>query len=172
MNEEIWKDIEGYEGLYQISNLGNVRSVQHIVTISDPKRNRTYTKTFPEQFRKTCYDPKGYVQINLKKGKVNKRYRVHRLVALAFIPNPSNLPQVNHKDEDKSNNRVDNLEWCTNEYNSKYGTRLERISDKLTGKSTHNSISITIDGVEYESISKASQALGISTYKIKKLYGQ
>lgn len=106
--EEIWKDITHYEGLYQVSNLGRVRTVAtgKIKVQSD--------------------NGKGYQKVNLwKNGKGRNEY-VHRLVALAFIPNPEKLPQVNHKDEDKANNFADNLEWCDNSYNNSYGTKIER----------------------------------------------
>ena len=107
MNNEIWKDIEGYEGLYQVSNLGNIKRIfkSHIVLC------------------KPSFDTRGYKQIVLSKNRKRKSYKVHRLVAKAFIPNHNNLPCINHKDEDKTNNCVDNLEWCTIEYNNNYGTR-------------------------------------------------
>ena len=112
--EEIWKDIEGYEGLYQISNLGRVKSL-----------GNTHYKT--TRILVVYKNKNGYCGINLcKKGKVTK-YRIHRLVATAFIPNPNNYPEVNHKDENKSNNRVDNLEWCTHHYNSIYNELPKRI---------------------------------------------
>lgn len=108
MTEEIWKDIEGYEG-YQISNIGRVR------------RN--------DRLLKTIKYNTGYLRTGLCKDGKQKLYYVHRLVAKAFIPNPDNLPQVNHKDEDKTNNRVDNLEWCDAKYNMNYGTRNERVGN-------------------------------------------
>ena len=101
---EEWKAIPGYEGLYEVSNMGNVRNV---------RRNTLL------RLSKDCY---GYIQVSLYKNGRRTGLRVHRLVAEAFIPNPDNLPQVNHKDEDKSNNRVDNLEWCDSKYNLNYGT--------------------------------------------------
>ena len=113
--EEIWKDIEGYEGLYQISNLGNVKSLN-------------YMKTKAEQLLKLD-DDRGYKKITLK----GKKFKVHRLVAKAFIPNPNDYPCVNHKDENHGNNCVDNLEWCTYEYNNNYGTIKQRLSE-LNGK--------------------------------------
>ena len=113
---EIWKNIQGYEGLYQISNLGRVKSLH-------------YNK---EKILKPNKYGAGYYGVALSKNNKHKRYSIHRLVAIAFIPNPNNLPQVNHKDEDKTNNRVDNLEWCTNEYNMNYGTRNERANEKIS----------------------------------------
>ena len=113
--KEIWKDIEGYEGLYQVSNMGRVKSLGN-------------NKTRKEKILKSSKSNRGYLVVHLyKEGKV-KGYSIHRLVTSAFIPNPNNLPQVNHKDEDKTNNRVDNLEYCDSKYNLNYGTRTERIT--------------------------------------------
>ena len=103
---EEWKNVIGYEGLYEVSSIGNVRNV---------KRN-TLLRFSNNQ---------GYIQVYLYKNGIRKGFRVHRLIAQAFLPNPNNLPQVNHLDEDKTNNRVDNLEWCTAKYNSNYGHRTE-----------------------------------------------
>ena len=109
MNEE-WRDIEGYEGIYQISSYGRVRSF---------KFNKT-------RILKPGIDTAGYEQVDLYKDRKRDTRRVHRLVAEAFIYNPDNLPFINHKDECKTNNRVSNLEWCTSKYNCNYGTRNER----------------------------------------------
>lgn len=106
MHEE-WRDIEGYEGLYQVSNLGNVKSLN-------------YGRS---KIRKPVHTKNGYIDMMLCKNGKCKHHLVHRLVAIAFIPNPDNLPFINHKDENKHNNRANNLEWCTREYNSNYGTR-------------------------------------------------
>ena len=121
MTEE-WEDIEGYENLYQVSNMGRVKS------LGNGKSNKSKLKIM-----KTNLNHKGYPMISLCKDGKNKGYSVHRLVAKAFIPNPDNLPQVNHIDENKENNCVDNLEWCTNEYNHNYGTRIERVRQKQIG---------------------------------------
>ena len=127
MMEEIWKDIEGYEGLYQVSNLGRVRSLDRIA-----ERERDgYSYNIPIKGRILKPRPlkKGYLHVSLSHG--NRQFcnkQVHRLVAETFIPNPHNLPQVNHIDENKVNNRVDNLEWCDNKQNSDHGTRNKRIS--------------------------------------------
>lgn len=118
--EEIWKDILGYEGLYQVSNHGRVYSL----------RKNKYMKPFS--------DKAGYIYIVLNKNKKVKRYSVHRLVAKMFIPNINGLPCVNHMDENKSNNHVSNLEWCTYAYNNSYGTRLKRISNAVKGEKHHN----------------------------------
>ena len=110
---EIWKDIEGYEGLYQVSNLGRVKSLK-------------VSKIKSERIRKSYQQSSGYISIVLcKNGKVTN-HKIHRLVANAFIDNPDNLPEVNHMDEDKTNNCVDNLEWCDSSYNKNYGTRTEK----------------------------------------------
>ena len=101
---EIWRDIEGYEGLYQVSNLGRVRSLN-------------YKRTGKVQNMKLGTYPNGYKMVDLKKNNKRKAHLVHRLVAKAFIPNPNQLCEVNHKDEDKANNTVDNLEWCSHIYN-------------------------------------------------------
>ena len=118
---EQWLPIEGYEDLYQVSNLGRVKSLN-------------YRKSNQEQILKQDTNKKGYQQVQLYKDRKPKTFRVHRLVANAFIPNPNNLPQVNHKDEVKANNHVSNLEWCTVEYNINYGTRNEKVSKLMYGK--------------------------------------
>lgn len=104
---ELWKDIPGYEGLYQVSDCGNVRSLNW--------RNTGIVKNLYLKPHN-----KGYLQVELVKNRKKKMLTVHRLVAATFIPNPDNLPVINHKDENKSNNRVDNLEWCTFSYNATY----------------------------------------------------
>lgn len=118
---EIWKYIPGYEGLYQVSNQGNVRSVDRI--IKDTNRTRLYKGKPLKQF----LDHKGYKVVTLSKQGSLKVIKVHRLVAMAFIPNPESYPEINHKDENKINNSVENLEWCTTQYNTSYGTRAARM---------------------------------------------
>ena len=105
---EEWRAVPGYEGLYEVSNIGNVRNVRKNTLLRLTKTNN------------------GYIRVGLCKNGIKTGLRVHRLVAQAFIPNPNNLPQVNHKNEDKSDNSVDNLEWCDQAYNNLYGTRLEK----------------------------------------------
>lgn len=100
--EEIWKTIKDYEGLYEVSNWGRVRN--------------TRTGRVLRHWK----DEDGYLLVNLCKDGVRKHYKVHRLVAQAFIPNPDGLPEVNHIDQNKENNCVENLEWCDRAYNVRY----------------------------------------------------
>lgn len=120
--KEIWKDIPGYEELYQISSFGRVK-------------NKSNSKTKKEKIKNLTLEKDGYYVVKLSKNNVKKRYFVHRLVAKTFLDEKEfkfiegeDLTEVkklylvvNHKDKDKTNNRVDNLEWCTNRYNIKYG---------------------------------------------------
>lgn len=123
---EVWKDIEGYEGYYQVSSEGRIKSLERIV--KGVGNGGEFDKLLPEKILKLQTDK--YTSVNLHKDGVGHRVNVHRLVAMAFIPNPDNLPEVNHKDECKTNNRVENLEWCSTEYNQSYGTKNQRISEK------------------------------------------
>lgn len=100
IEKEEFRDIPGYEGLYEVSNLGRVRRNGKILKLTK--------------------NAKGYLMLNLCKNGIVRKFLVHRLVALAFLPNPQNLPMINHKDEDKTNNTVSNLEWCTVQYNNSY----------------------------------------------------
>lgn len=113
--QEIWKDVTGFEKFYQVSNLGRVRSKR--------KNCRDGTPVM------RMFNNNGYLYVLLYDGKGGQKHKaVHRLVAQEFIDNPNNYPQVNHKDEDKGNNCVENLEWCTQLYNNRYGTCKKRMS--------------------------------------------
>lgn len=127
--EEIWKPVKNYEGYYEISNLGRVKSVERIIKCKS--RNNFKQK---EKILATRPNNRGYIMVGLHKDKNYKLVLVHRLVAEAFIPNPNNLPQVNHIDENKQNNHWNNLEYCDNWYNSHYGTRIERCNAKQKKK--------------------------------------
>lgn len=116
--QEIWKDIKGYENLYQISNLGRIKSFPRIGT-----------RTMKIRILKQTITKNGYYCVVLYKNRKPKTKSVHRLVAETFIPNPNNYNIVNHKDENSLNNNVNNLEWCTQKYNINYGTGNKRRSD-------------------------------------------
>jgi hypothetical protein len=113
---EIWKDIEGYKGLYQISNLGQVKSLN-------------YSNTREIKKLSLCKQSNGYLVCLLYRNGNRKTYKIHRLVAQTFLSNPNNYPVINHKDEDKTNNCVDNLEWCSISYNNAYGTHREKVGN-------------------------------------------
>ncbi len=151
---EEWRDVVGYEGLYMVSNIGNVKSLQRTA-----KSKNGSIRTVSEKLRKINKNKSGYIMVILNKEGKRKGIKIHRLVAQAFLPNPENLPQVNHKDENKSNNCVENLEWCTQEYNNKYGTRTERTSKKVKCLET---------GVIYPSTIEIQRNLGFSSANISK----
>lgn len=139
MNEEIWKDIKGYEGFYQVSNHGRIKALAR-------ERNNQYSNK--EIILKQSNDGKGYLQVILNKNKKRKGFKVHRLVAETFLKKDTfkSMPneqkeninieelQVNHIDEfNKQNNNVNNLEWCTRLYNCNYGTRNKRVNSWKNG---------------------------------------
>lgn len=119
--KEIWKQIKGYEGLYEISNLGRVKRLK--TSFLDSMGRRVCRK---EEIKNGIRSGTSYLHVKLFKNGIYTTANIHRLVAEAFIPNPQNLPCVNHKDESRNNNRVDNLEWCTYGYNNTYGTTCKR----------------------------------------------
>ena len=127
--KEIWVPIDGYEGRYEVSNNGRVRSFpMEIKTYG----NRSFVRNGRILKSSKSKGSKGYVHLSLYLNGIHKSYKVHRLVASAFIPNPKNLPQVNHKDGIKHNNFVDNLEWCDNNYNQRH--RSKKVIQKKDGK--------------------------------------
>ena len=135
--KEIWNDIEGLEGVYQVSNLGRVKSLDRYVNGRINGR-KSYIKGCFLTPLCGCGRRKKYLHVNLCVNGKCKKYSIHQLVAKAFIPNPNNLPLVNHKDENPSNNFVDNLEWCDAKYNINYGTRNKRVSEKMKGENHPN----------------------------------
>ena len=163
--KEIWKDIKGYEGFYQVSNLGRVKSLKRVA------RNNHRVR---ERILKTYIDKDGYIKCCLCKEGKRKPLMVHRLVAKAFIPNVNNYPVVNHKDEVKDNNKVENLEWCTHKYNVNYGTSNKRKSYKLKGEKNpmygmngvKNPVSKMVvllnNGMIFESVKDAAKHYGLS----------
>ena len=141
---EIWRDVVGYEGLYEVSNWGRVKSLPRNGTVKYARILKPYV------------DKDGYHRQMLSKNGKHTNYPIHRLVAEAFIPNPHNYPCVNHKDENKLNNNVNNLEWCSAKYNSNYGTAIERRSKKRSKPI----LQFTLDGVfikEWDSIAECGR---------------
>lgn len=175
MEKEIWRPIKGYEGYYQVSNLGNVRSVDRVVIRSN---GRKYSRK--SQIRKIRKDVGGYLICDLCKNSKYKTIAVHRLVAQAFIPNPDNLPEINHKDEVKTNNCVfvnkdgsvdldkSNLEWCDSKYNKNYGTAIQRRAEKLSIPVLQLDINTGRVISEYPSAREAERQLNISQGSISK----
>lgn len=163
---EIWRAIHGYEYLYEISSLGNVRSLDRFKNHNTSKQGKIMIKGVN---LRPYLNTKGYLKVELSSGKRESRktFSVHRLVALAFIPNPNNYPQVNHKDGDKTNNSVSNLEWCTNSMNQLHAWRtgLQK-STKSSGKPMRPVVKAdkyTEEPIEtYESIALAAKCNSIA----------
>ena len=149
---EVWKDVVGYEGLYEVSNHGNVRSLDRTVMVN--AHERLYRKLKGNILKPT--KTIGYCKVTLSKNGKQKYFNVHRLVALSFIPNPSNFPIVNHKDETRDNNNVDNLEWCTHQYNLAYGSSSKKIAKKL-GKKVRGTHLVTGEVIEFPSMMEAGR---------------
>lgn len=165
---EEWRDIQEYEGIYQISNLGRVRSLNRIDRLGRIVKSRIKT---------ACDNGNGYLVVNLKYDGKQKMMTIHKLVAEAFILNKNtfkSMPdenrdkinlddlQVNHKDEDKQNNCVSNLEWCTHKYNNNYGTMRERTAKKhINHPDTSKAIKCIETKIVYPSIAEAERQLHI-----------
>ena len=158
--EEVWKDIYytdsitgeliDYRGKYQASNRSRIKSLNFRNTGKEKIMNQTFNKIT------------GYNYVSLLKNGKYKNHTVHRIISHLFIPNPNNLPYINHKDEDKTNNRVENLEWCDSQYNNSYGTKTGRISKKLKGNkcAAKPVLQYTLDGIylnDYPSIVEAAE---------------
>lgn len=151
----MWLPVKGYEERYEVSNLGRVRSIDRTQRCSNGNIQSWKGKMIKPYIKS---EDKRYLKVTLCKNGKQKNVFVHRLVAEAFIPNPNNLPQVNHKDEDKSNNRVENLEWCTPEYNLTYGTARKRIAKSLTNGKCSKPI-LQIDPLTMETVKEWPSAM-------------
>lgn len=140
----VWKDVAGYEGLYKVSNTGEILSIGR-------KGNRGDHLLVPQS------DGRGYRQVILTKNGQGKTVKVHKLVAIAFVPNPHGYKEVNHIDENKWNCNANNIEWCTRIYNVNYGTRLEKMSTKVSMYSKDGKFIRT-----FKSIREASRLCGFT----------
>lgn len=162
MMQEMWKDVKDYEGLYQVSNFGNVKSLKRITKI--PNANRIEKEKILKLGKRN-----GYYTISLNKNNQRKVYQVHRLVAQAFIPNLENKPFINHKDFNTLNNYFENLEWCTQKENVNWSICNMKKRKSMTHSNTKekyisyrkstNKYRITIDGKEYKSCNTLDDAI-------------
>lgn len=141
-NMETWKEIPGLPGYYQVSDKGRVATLKHGFRIYRPEKTKT-----------------GYYQVCIER----KRYKIHRLVSLAFVPNPDGLPQINHKNEIKTDNRADNLEWCTAKYNVNYGSCIKRRSKVIS-----KAVRCIETGEIFSSCNEAGRQMGLDFSHIAK----
>lgn len=123
--KEIWKDIGGYEGMYQVSSFGRVKSLE--------RKSQNTKRHIKEHFIKQFDDTNGYLRFSMFKNKKKVTLSIHRIVAETFIPNPNNYPCVNHKDGNKQNNCIENLEWCTYKYNTEHAWKTGLAKPKYNG---------------------------------------
>lgn len=182
---EEWRPVKGYEGYYEVSDLGRVRSLDRVVYSSF--KGTWKSRLVKGRILKALDNGSamGYLFVNLNKNGKTKEFYVHRLVADAFIPNPNNFPIINHKDENAKNNSADNLEWCTQKYNCNYGGHIERVRrfllsdknpnrgkprpEKFKEKVRKPILQFNMDGIlvkEWDSAKTAGVSLGISPSSI------
>lgn len=171
INEE-WRDIPGYEGIYKVSNTGKVKSLERNV-----KGKNCSIYTIKEKILNPVKNRKGYLQVVLFKEGIMKCIKIHRLVAETFLKNPNNLPQINHINEIKTDNRVENLEYCDAKYNSNFGTRNERVSKSNTNNPKRSKAVKCIEtGKIYPSAYEVQRQLGFNHRNISaccnKMYGR
>lgn len=143
MEEIIWKPVVGFEGLYEVSNTGLIRSL-NFYNYKEPR------------LLSLCLNSNGYLKVGLNKNNTTKQMLVHRIVAEAFIPNPDNLEMVNHKDENRANNNVENLEWCTRSYNQLYSLKLHPERNKKFAENFKGLSSWTKKGIAHKNTKKVA----------------
>lgn len=165
-NIEVWRDINGFEGLYQVSNLGRIRSLDREIVYKNGKVHRYKGQTMkPNMTGRGYKEDEGYYGITLRNSGVRTPVSVHRVVAETFIPNPYNKETVNHIDENKTNNRMDNLEWLTDYENNRYGTHDVRQAQSLINNPKISKPVISINVItgevkEYPSRKEAQRQIG------------
>lgn len=147
--EELWKPVPGFDGMYEVSNMGRVKSCKRT-----RKSKAGSLSNVQERILKPRSDKNGYLEVALSKDGKLHYYRCHRLVAIAFIPNPNHFPVINHKDEDVTNNVVNNLEWCSVSYNTRYS--VYKVSQK-----------VVYDGVVFPSIKALARHLNVDSKSIR-----
>lgn len=168
MDKEIWKDIEGYENYYQISNLGNIKSLPRKII-----NNKGYYIS-KEKILSAGLSASGYMHIALCRFGKNKTFKIHRLKAIAFIPNPENKPCINHIDGNKLNNDIYNLEWCTHSENHKHAFKIglktpHHNTDHSSNKPV-NQLDLNMNFIaKYKSIHEAFRITGIDYRMISKV---
>ena len=165
MSKEIWKDIKDYEGLYQVSSLGRVKALERKLYNKGIKKEILQKERIMSNKKN---NGNGYIVVSLTKNGISKNKYVHRLVAEAFLKNENNLPCINHKNEIKNDNNVNNLEWCTYKYNNNYNNKVEKISKKLINNKKISKKIYQLDEngkiiKSYPSIKQASRELNVST---------
>lgn len=160
MSKEVWKPIAGYEGSYEVSNLGRIRGIDRVV------KRSTYPRFVSGVVLAQLTMPNGYKSVCLRLNGKQRRFYVHRLVAGAFLPNPEDFAEVNHLDEDKANNRVENLEWCDRSHNLKHaGGSKRRVKSRMKPviqQKGDKTICV------HESVNAAAKALGVSPTDISR----
>lgn len=160
--EEEWRPVKGFENLYEVSNLGRVKSLARFI-INTSKLGKKYKQFCKEKILKPASDTNGYLLVDLHKNCKSYKKRVHRIVAEAFIPNPDNKPCVNHKSERKHENNVENLEWASYQYNNAYGTARERSKETFV-KNKKNWIKIECFDLETKETFKFDSIKSCANY--------
>lgn len=163
MNEEVWLPVAGYEGLYEVSNYGRVKSVERKARYIHKNGDEHYRRVDERIMSQNVHYRQKRKTVMLCKNNKPRRISVHRLVAIAFCDNPNNYSEINHIDENPLNNRADNLEWCTRSYNMHYGTIQERVYDKK--KRAIVAYNEDGDMIRFDSL-KAAEDVGIKRYRI------